>query len=139
MKASMAVTAALILAGALGGCAAIERQEAVDTEKLLAAAGFQMRPADTAERQQDLANMPPRRMVVHHQGAQTVYTYADAQNCRCLYVGEAKAYDEFRRLAVSEAIAQDMSAVSMNPVFMSWGVWGSRYPRLDPDDDSFPL
>ncbi len=31
----------LILAGVLDGCAAIERQEAVDTEKLLAAAGFE--------------------------------------------------------------------------------------------------
>jgi len=129
----------LILLGALGGCAAIEQQDALDTEKLLAAAGFQMRPADTAERQQDLAHMPPRRLVVHRGGAQTVYTYADAQNCRCLYVGEAKAYGEFRRLAVSEAIARDMSEVSMNPVLMNWGVWGARYPRLDPDDDSFPL
>jgi hypothetical protein len=140
MKTSIAVSAALILAGALGGCAAIERQDAVDTEKLLAAAGFQMRPADTPERQQDLANMPPRRLVVHRrQGAQTVYTYADAQNCNCLYVGDAKAYDEFRRLAVSEAIAQDMTEVSINPVFMRSGHWGARYPRPDPDDDSFPL
>jgi hypothetical protein len=98
-----------------------------------------MHPADTAERRQELANMPPRRIVVHREGAQTVYIYADAQNCRCLYVGEAKAYDEFRRLALSEAIAQDMSEVSMNPALMRSGVWGARYPRLDPDDDSFPL
>jgi hypothetical protein len=137
MKTSLAISAALLLCA--GGCAAIERQDALDTEKLLAAAGFQMHPADTAERRQELANMPPRRIVVHREGAQTVYTYADAQNCRCLYVGEAKAYDEFRRLALSEAIAQDMSEVSMNPVLMRWGVWGARYPRLDPDDDSFPL
>src|SRR6266513_2331920 len=57
------VGALLILVGALGGCAAIERQQAADTEKLLAAAGFQMRPADSAERQQDLANMPPHRII----------------------------------------------------------------------------
>ena len=140
MKTSMTLGAALILAVALGGCAALERQDALDTEKLLAAAGFQKRPADTPERQQDLANMPPRRLVVdRRQGAQTIYTYADAQGCRCLYVGDAKAYDEFRRLAVSEAIAQDMTEVSINPALMRSGSWGARYPRPDPDDDSFPL
>jgi hypothetical protein len=126
------VGALLILVGALGGCAAIVRQEAVDTEKLLAAAGFEMRPADSAERQQDLANMPPLRIVTHREGAKTVYTYADAQNCRCLYVGGSKAYAEYRRLAVSEEIARDMSAASMNAASMNWNVWGSWDPRWGP-------
>ena len=120
----------LILVGALCGCAAIERQEAADTEKLLAAAGFQMRPADSAE--QDLVNMPARKIVASRQGAKTVYTYADAQNCRCVYVGEAKAYAEYRRLEVSEEIARDMSAASMNAASVNWDVWGSWDPRWAP-------
>jgi len=126
------VGALLILVGALGGCAAIERQQAADTEKLLVAAGFQMRPADSAERQQDLANMPPHTIVAHREGAETVYTYADAQNCRCLYVGGAKAYAEYRRLEVSEEIARDMSAASMNAASTNWDVWGSWDPRWGP-------
>jgi hypothetical protein len=126
------VGALLILVGALGGCAAIERQQAADTEKLLAAAGFQMRPANTAERQLDLANMPPLRIVAHREGAKTVYTYADAQNCHCLYVGGAKAYAEYSRLAVSEEIARDMSAASMNAASMNWNVWGSWDARWGP-------
>ena len=126
------VGALLILVGALGGCAAIERQQAADTEKLLAAAGFQMRPADSAERQQDLANMPPHTIVAHRAGAATLYTYADAQNCRCLYVGGAKAYAEYRRLEASEEIARDMSAASMNAASTNWDVWGSWDPRWAP-------
>ncbi len=121
----MRVGMLLILVGALGGCAAIERQQAADTEKLLVAAGFQMRPADSAERQQDLANMPPHTIVAHREGAETVYTYADPQNCRCLYVGGAKAYAEYRPLEVSEEIARDMSAASMNSASMNWDVWGA--------------
>jgi hypothetical protein len=122
----------------------MERQGAIDTEKLLAMAGFEMRPADNDERRQDLANMPPRRIIAHRQGGQTVFTYADAQNCGCLYVGGLQAYQEYRRLALSEAIAQDTSEVSLNPAYstMKWGLWGSSNPRLDPDDDSaigFPL
>ena len=126
------VGAFLILVGALGGCAAIERQEAVDTEKLLAAAGFQMRPADSAERLQDLASMPPHTIVARREGAKTVYTYADAQNCRCLYVGGGKAYAQYRQLEVSEEIARDMSAASMNAASMNWDVWGSWDPRWAP-------
>jgi len=126
------VGALLILVGALGGCAAIERQQDADTEKLLVAADFQMRPADSAERQQDLANMPPHTIVAHRGGAETVYTYADAQNCRCLYVGGAKAYAEYRRLEVSEEIARDMSAASMNAASTNWDVWGSWDPRWGP-------
>ena len=124
--------ALLILVCALCGCAAIERQQAADTEKLLAAAGFQMRPADSAERQQDLANMPPHTIVAHRAGAATLYTYADAQNCRCLYVGGAKAYAEYRRLEASEEIARDMSAASMNAASTNWDVWGSWDPRWAP-------
>ncbi len=128
----MRVGTLLILVGALCGCAAIERQEAVDTEKLLAAAGFQMRPAESAERRQDLVHMPPHTTVARREGAKTVYTYADAQNCRCLYVGGAKAYAEYRPLEVSEEIARDMSAASMNAASMNWDVWGSWDPRWAP-------
>jgi hypothetical protein len=130
----------LILAGALGGCAAIERQDALDTEKLLAQAGFQERPAASAERPQDLASLPRAQMVIDRESSGTVYTYADAQNCRCTYVGDSKAYDEFRRLALSETIARDMNTEYMNPALvMTWGVWDAWNPRPDPDDSGYPL
>jgi len=123
----------LILAAALSGCAAIERQQAADTEKLLAAAGFRMLPADSAERQRHLASMPPLNFVAHRRGTKTVYTYADARNCRCLYVGGPKAYAEYRRLEVSEEIALDMSEASMNPASMASGAWDPWDPWWAPD------
>ena len=104
---------------ALAGCAAIERQQAADTQKLLAAAGFRMRAADTAERQQDLANMPPDKIVRSSQGGKTVYTYADPRNCRCIYVGGPKEYSDYRKLQVNQEIADEMSQASLN-----WGAWG---------------
>ena len=48
----MGLSFGLAVAVMLTGCAAIQRSEARSTEQLLAAAGFLMRPADTAERQQ---------------------------------------------------------------------------------------
>ena len=48
---------------ALSGCATIRAHEAATTERLLAAAGFQMRPAESPERVRDLATMPPLKVV----------------------------------------------------------------------------
>jgi hypothetical protein len=125
----------LILAGALAGCAAIERQQTADTEKLLAGAGFQRRALAGAGQNQDFAGVPPLEVVARQEGANTVYVYADPQSCRCVYVGGPEAYGEYRELALSEAIAQDMSEVALNPVFMRTGTWGARYPRPAPIED----
>jgi hypothetical protein len=135
------VATLLILAGALAGCAAMERQEAADTGKLLAAAGFQVLPADSAARRQDLATMRAREIVAHRQGASTVYTYADPQNCRCLYVGGSEAYAKYRAFAISEAIARDMSLAAPNAAstnFPVWASWDARWAPTDAWDDPDP-
>jgi hypothetical protein len=83
----------------LTGCAAIQRSEARSTGQLLAAAGFVMRPADTAERQQHLAAL------------------------QCLYVGGSKEYSEHQRLRVQRQIAADQ-AWAAQQAQMDWGMWG---------------
>src|SRR3954468_21934239 len=94
MKFASAVVALL----ALSACAALHRQEASDSEALLKQAGFQGRPADTPERQQDLAQLPSRQIVERDQEGVAVYTFADPDNCRCVYVGGEKEYAELQRL-----------------------------------------
>jgi hypothetical protein len=123
----------LILAAALGGCAAIERQDAAGTEKLLAAAGFRAIPANSAERQRDLASLP-REVVLRHGGGRTVYIYADARNCRCLYVGGPNDYAKYLELQVSEDIAGDTSAGSTSSAPTSFPVPASWEPQWEPDD-----
>src|SRR5438445_10312284 len=84
----------------LTGCATMRRSEARSTEELLAAAGFVMRPADTAERQQRLAARPPYRLESHAKDGKVVYTYADPNGWVCLYVGgpkESWQYPHVRR------------------------------------------
>jgi hypothetical protein len=124
----------LILAGVLGGCAAIERQQAGDTEKLLVAAGFRMLPADTAERRGELAGMAPFELVVQHRDARTVYTYADPLSCRCLYVGGPAEYAKYREFEVSEDIARDMSTASMNSASTNFPIWASWDPQWAPSE-----
>ena len=101
-------TALLLAVPALvgAGCAMIQRLEARETERTLAAAGFQMRSADTPERQEDLRSMPPHRIVSRTKDSNVVYTYADPDNCHCVYVGGEIEYSEYDRLRVKKEIAQ---------------------------------
>src|SRR5262245_16121093 len=93
-----AATFTLVAALTLAGCATLHRGEAMDAEQLLAAAGFEQRAADTPERLAHLRQMPPLKIVARDQDGERRYTYADPDTCRCLYVGGAKEYAEYRRL-----------------------------------------
>ncbi|MEA2040690.1 MAG: hypothetical protein U9N82_12835 [Thermodesulfobacteriota bacterium] len=113
----------------LGGCAAIERSNAIDTERLLAAAGFQMRFADTTERQAHLKTMPQRKLVPYNRNGKVYYVYADSLACECLYVGSEKAYQRYQSLAIQQKIAEEnRAAAEMNAnAAMNWQMWGSWY------------
>ena len=77
------------------GCATLHRYQASQTEQVLTAAGFQRRPADTPE----LRSVPPYRITSRTQGGNVVYTYADPDNCHCVYVGGQNEYSEYERLS----------------------------------------
>jgi hypothetical protein len=115
-NAAVLTTAALL---ALSGCATLRRQEAADREQLLAAAGFQQRAANGPEQHQDLATMPPYKVVARSKAGQVVYTYADPERCHCLYVGGPKEFSEYQRLLVDREVARETGDASLN-----WEMWG---------------
>jgi len=119
----MVLSVGLAVAVLLTGCATIRSSEARSTEQLLAAAGFVMRPADTAERQQRLASLPPYRLESRTKDGKVVYTYADPDGCKCLYVGGSKEYSEYQRLQVQHQIAA-AQAWAAQEAQMDWGMWG---------------
>src|SRR5262249_48305105 len=47
---------------------------------------------------------PPYRLVSRTKGGTVQYTYADPENCRCVYLGGAKEYTEYRRLATERRL-----------------------------------
>jgi hypothetical protein len=106
---------------ALSGCATMRRHEAAGTEELLAAAGFQQRAASKPEQHQDLATMPPYKLVARNNNGKAVYTFADPEHCHCLYVGGPKEFSEYQRLLRDRAVAQEMSNASLN--WEAWGPW----------------
>ena len=114
-----ALTAAALLA--LSGCASIRRHEAADTEDLLAAAGFQRREADQPSRQQDLASMPPYKVVERSKDGKVIYTFADPEHCHCVYVGGPKEYAEYRHLLMDREVARETDDAALN--WEAWGPW----------------
>ena len=87
-------------------CAAIQRFEVRDTERMLVAAGFHMRLVDTPEPQEDLRSIPAYRIVSRTKDHNVVYMYADPDNCHCVYVEGSKEYSEYERRRVEREITQ---------------------------------
>lgn len=99
--------AILLIAAAIltsTGCASVRQEDAATTEASLAAAGFQMQPADTPERLADLKSMPSWKLVARRTDGKVVYTYADPEWCQCFYVGGPEEYSAYGRLTLRQVI-----------------------------------
>ena len=110
---------------ALGGCATIRRHETLDTEQVLAAAGFVMKLGDTPEKLANLQALKPRTLVPQERGGQLYYVYADPEACRCLYVGTESQYQEYQRLVLAQRRADEelMAAQDNLSATLNWGIW----------------
>lgn len=129
MRKSTLISMAAMLSAALAGCATPPpsmQQQAAQQEKLLSAAGFNVRPADTLQKMARLQQLPPYQVLMRFRNENPVYIYADPQYCQCLYYGNERSYQSYRRLAVEQNIAQEqyMAARMNEDAAMDWGVWG---------------
>jgi hypothetical protein len=86
----------------LTSCATIRRLQARDTEELLTAAGFKKQLVDAADTKPHAT--PPYRLVSRTKDGTVQYTYADPDNCRCVYVGDSEEYAEHQRLATERRL-----------------------------------
>lgn len=112
-----------VLAGALG-CAA---QQARQMDGMLAAAGFQVRPANTPEKLQQLKTLKPRALLQMTKVSGSPYwVVADPTVCQCLYVGNEAAYQRYEQLKLRKEYADEqMQTAEMNEdAAMDWDAWG---------------
>lgn len=123
--------AAVLVAGTMTmGCTAIERDDALQTERTLAAAGFQMKFADDAAKLQSAEALPQREITPRNMDGETRFVYADAEFCKCVYVGTERAYQRYQRLAIRQQISQARlsAAEAQESAAMNWGMWGGWGP-----------
>ena len=111
----------------LAGCAAMREEHTREKENMLAAAGFQMKPADTPKRVAHLQTLTPLKLLPYTRSdGKLLYVYTDPQGCNCLYVGDETAYQRYRALEQQQKVAQEqMVTAQMNAdAAMDWGLWG---------------
>ena len=128
-----AVTSLIALIGfavIFTACAAIQNSDAIEMERVLAASGFQMGFADTPQKLDHVKSMTQRKLVLHKRDGKIYYIYADATSCKCLYVGNEKAYQRYQKLSIEKSIAEHQRiAAEMNEnSAMNWGLWGPWDP-----------
>jgi hypothetical protein len=91
------------------------------TEQLLAAAGFEMKLADTPEKLANLSALTPRRTLIpQERDNRLYYVFADPDLCKCLYVGTAMQYQR----ALQASFVNDQSiAIGQQLNALSWDLW----------------
>jgi len=123
-------TLGILLAGLVFAASACVTQEIKQTEPLLSAAGFKNKIAETPAQLANIETMVPHKLVPHQRDGETYWVYADPKVCKCVYVGNEKAYQEYQRLAFKQRLAnqQEMTAAMNQDAAMNWGLWGGWGP-----------
>jgi hypothetical protein len=85
---------ALFAFGVLGGAMPAGAQLATDMK--LEDAGFVMRRADTPDKIARLRLIPPRQFVTRTGKSGRYYLWADADYCKCVFVGDGRALQSFK-------------------------------------------
>jgi len=118
----------LLLVLLLSGCAAFESADRSNTERLLAAAGFKVLPANTPARQLSLESERPYKVERKLKGDEVYYFYA-CPDQSIAYVGNQADYSKYRELELQQEIANQNTAASENTMLAAqqwndWRVWG---------------
>ena len=109
----------LIFSVTMVGCAAMEKGTVESDEKMLSTAGFKMKPADTPGKIAHVQSMQQRKIITHEKNGIVYYAYADAEFCKCLYMGTQKNYAEYSKLRIQQSTAEMNETANMD-----WGPWG---------------
>ena len=80
----------------LAGCAGAPVNKTFKAEEALAAAGFQLKMADTPAKLDRIRRMPQKQVVRGMIKDREVYFWADAAGCRCYYKGTHQNYEQLR-------------------------------------------
>jgi hypothetical protein len=78
-------------------------------ESMLTQAGFRQIPADTPQKMSHLKTLPQRQLVQRTHQGQKYYVFADAEGCKCMYVGRDQQYQSFQGAARQARAAEDQA------------------------------
>jgi hypothetical protein len=122
--------ALIALATMMTGCASQGTMPAtMQTQLDLGSCGFTWKTADTPEKLKQVEALPQRQIVRHEKDGKAYYIYADARDCKCVYIGDEKAYQQYKQFVYDKRMdrkndlaAEQTAIMSMDPNF--WSIFG---------------
>lgn len=120
------IFAVIFLGGLLSSCAMMKAQQTKDTEQLLAAAGFKMKPADTPAKMAHLKTLTQHKIVAHQKDGTIYYIYADASDCQCFYWGQEQSYQNLLHIQEQRKIDHEnrVAAEMKEQEYLDWNTMG---------------
>ena len=131
-KGALGLLLALIaLTTMMTGCASQGTMPAtMQTQLDLGSCGFTWKIADTPEKMKQLEALPQRQIVPHQKDGKIYYIYADARDCKCVYIGDEKAYQQYKQFVADKRLDRkdDIAAEQAATITMDLGFWGAFGP-----------
>jgi hypothetical protein len=96
----MVMTAIVLVAPfVFWSCTITPEATADQVEKMLVAADFKYKTADTPQQMERMQALPQGRFIRHQAGGDEYYLYADVAGCKCVWRGDKAAYGRYKELA----------------------------------------
>ena len=100
MQRRIAMTALVLVAPfVFWACTITPKATADQVEKMLVAADFKYKTADTPQQMERMQALPQGRFIRHQAGGDVYYLYADVAGCKCVCSGDKAAYSRYKELA----------------------------------------
>lgn len=78
-------------------------------------AGFKMREANTPQKMERLRKLTPHKLIARQRNGVPYYLYADPDYCKCLFVGDRLAFENYRAMP-QQPLQPDDVGPGRNPV-----------------------
>ena len=103
------------------------------TGMLLEDAGFKMREANTPQKLERLRSLTPHKLIARQKNGVPYYLYADPDDCKCLFIGDKIAFENYRAMPAQPLQPYDVGR-GRNPVVSDMVDEMDRDGSLDQDD-----
>lgn len=103
------------------------------TGMLLEDAGFRMREANTPQKMERLRSLTPHKLIARQKNGVPYYLYADPDDCKCLFIGDKIAFENYRTMPAQPLQPYDVGR-GRNPVVSDMVDEMDRDGSLDQDD-----
>ncbi len=100
MHRHIVMTALVLVAPFVFWACTITPAATVDqVEKMLVAADFKYKTADTPQQRERMQALPQGQFIRHQADGDVYYLYADVAGCKCVWRGDKAAYNRYKELA----------------------------------------